>query len=352
MRKSSSRSSRGGARQARGQSGTGSSGKGPTGSARRKRSETARCSDHRPYSGDLGRDLAARRRRCGRTRGDIPLALEVIADALHPVHVPAPVLEHGPEPRLEIVHLPDHAVLQVVRLPAPVDDVQEDAVSAAEGDLVPIAELDAPDAPDAEAVEGVVHEVLDRAEHRCDQVGVLVRLEAAGEVDHRRPAGVGQVDVLDRAAMQVRELGHDSGVVVPALIPSEAIIPTDSRRLGARPNPDVPAVRSWARGSGVSYLVIIGGALIAVQGILDILNIVPAPPPDIVRPYLAIVGVVSVISGVLAIIAGWLILQRKKSLGSPLAIVFSIIGFAGGGGFIIGTVLGLIGGVMNFRRSD
>ena len=101
----------------------------------------------------------------------------------------------------------------------------------------------------------------------------------------------------------------------------------------------------------MSYLVIIGGALIAVQGILDILNIVP-PPPDIVRPYLPIVGVVSVISGVLAIIAGWLILQRKKSLGSPLAIVFSIIGFAGGGGFIIGTVLGLIGGVMNFRRSD
>src|SRR6266567_994094 len=83
------------------------------------------------------------------------------------------------------------------------------------------------------------------------------------------------------------------------------------------------------RGRGVSYLVIIGGALIAIQGILDFLNIVPAPPPDIVRPYLLIVGVVSVISGVLAMVAGWLILQRKKSLGSPLAILFSIVGFAG-----------------------
>ncbi|HYS72375.1 MAG TPA: hypothetical protein VEO96_00110 [Thermoplasmata archaeon] len=102
----------------------------------------------------------------------------------------------------------------------------------------------------------------------------------------------------------------------------------------------------------MSYLVIIGGALIAVQGILDILNIVPAPPPDIVRPYLLIVGVVSVISGVLGMVAGWLILQRKKSLGSPLAILFSIVGFAGGGGFIVGTVLGLIGGVTNFRRGD
>ncbi len=79
----------------------------------------------------------------------------------------------------------------------------------------------------------------------------------------------------------------------------------------------------------MSYLVIVGGALITVQGILDILNVVPAPPPDIVRPYLLIVGIVSVICGVLAMVAGWLILQRKKSLGSPLAILFSIVGFAG-----------------------
>ncbi len=78
-----------------------------------------------------------------------------------------------------------------------------------------------------------------------------------------------------------------------------------------------PRTAPGAGSRGVSYLVIIGGALIAVQGILDILNIVPAPPPDLVRPYLLIVGVVSVISGVLAMVAGWLILQRKKSLGSP-----------------------------------
>ncbi len=102
----------------------------------------------------------------------------------------------------------------------------------------------------------------------------------------------------------------------------------------------------------MSYLVLIGGALIAVQGILDILNLVPAPPPDFVRPYLPIVGIVSVVSGVLTVVGGWLILQRKKTLGSPLAIVFSVAGFAGGGGFLIGTVLGLIGGVSNFRRGD
>ena|SRR2546425_3125110 len=106
------------------------------------------------------------------------------------------------------------------------------------------------------------------------------------------------------------------------------------------------------RGQDVSYLAIVGGLLITVQGVLDILNLTPVPPPDFVRPFLAIAGVASVIGGVLTIVGGWLIQQRKKSLGSPIAILFSLVGFAGGGGFIVGTVLGLIGGVTNFRRGD
>ncbi|HLB67059.1 MAG TPA: hypothetical protein VJN63_01060 [Thermoplasmata archaeon] len=110
-----------------------------------------------------------------------------------------------------------------------------------------------------------------------------------------------------------------------------------------------PIPDSRLRGT-VSYLVIVGGILILVQGALDLANIVPAPPPDFVRPYLTIVGIVSIVAGLITIYAGWLISKGKKELGSPLAIVFSLIGFAGGGGFIVGTVLGLIGGVTSFRR--
>lgn len=100
----------------------------------------------------------------------------------------------------------------------------------------------------------------------------------------------------------------------------------------------------------MSFVVMIGGVLILVQGILDVANFVPAPPPDFVRPYLTIVGVVSIAAGLIAVYAGWLISKGKKSVGSPLAMALSVIGFAGGGGFIIGTILGFVGGLMNFRR--
>ena len=100
----------------------------------------------------------------------------------------------------------------------------------------------------------------------------------------------------------------------------------------------------------MSFLAIVGGLLILAQGALDVANIVPVSPPDFVRPYLAIVGIVSIVAGLLTMYAGWLISKGKKELGSPLAIVFSVIGFAGGGGFIVGMVLGLVGGVTSFRR--
>lgn len=100
----------------------------------------------------------------------------------------------------------------------------------------------------------------------------------------------------------------------------------------------------------MSYLAIVGGILILAQGALDLANIVPVSPPDFVRPYMTTVGIVSIVAGLITIYAGWLISKGKKELGSPLAIVFSLIGFAGGGGFIVGMVLGLVGGVSNLRR--
>ena len=99
----------------------------------------------------------------------------------------------------------------------------------------------------------------------------------------------------------------------------------------------------------MSLLVMLAGALITIQGILDLGGVQLVPAPDIVKPYLLIVGLVSLVSGLLVIYGGWLISQKKKFTGSRIAVAFAIIGFAGGGGFIIGTILGLAGGVMNFR---
>lgn len=107
----------------------------------------------------------------------------------------------------------------------------------------------------------------------------------------------------------------------------------------------------------MSLVVILGGLLILVQGIVDV-ALAPNPPLAPPEPIAGIiesiggfvvVGLISIVAGLIVLYGGWLIRQKKKYQGSLLAIVFAIIGFAGGGGFIIGTILGFIGGILNFR---
>src|SRR6266571_1720846 len=101
----------------------------------------------------------------------------------------------------------------------------------------------------------------------------------------------------------------------------------------------------------------LGGVLILLQGVVDV-ALAPNPPLAPPEPVLSIirsvggfvvVGAISILAGLLVIVGGWMISQKKKKNGSLLAILFALVGFAGGGGFILGTLLGLAGGVMNFR---
>src|SRR2546426_12601477 len=88
-------------------------------------------------------------------------------------------------------------------------------------------DLDASDVPRAERMERVVHEILDRGEHRGDEVGVFVRMES-GKVDEWRAARVGQVHVLDDAVERMRKLGNARGWRGPALFirgPVSATVP-------------------------------------------------------------------------------------------------------------------------------
>ncbi len=102
----------------------------------------------------------------------------------------------------------------------------------------------------------------------------------------------------------------------------------------------------------MSAIVMLAGLLILVQGILDVLGVILVPTPGFVFPFLQIVGVVSIISGLIIIYAGALIARGKTFDGARLAVLFSIVGAAGGGGFIIGSILGLVGGVMKFRVEE
>src|SRR5439155_26954665 len=73
---------------------------------------------------------------------------------------------------------------------------------------MPVAHLDAPDVPDAHAVEGVVHEVLDRGEHGRDEIGVFVRRKSAREVDKGGAACVGKIHMFDSSSKRMREFDH------------------------------------------------------------------------------------------------------------------------------------------------
>jgi len=53
-----------------------------------------------------------------------------------------------------------------------------------------------------------------------------------------------------------------------------------------------------------------------------------------------------IISGIAVIAGSILIYSGQKVLGGALVIAFSLIGLAGTGGFLIGTILGVIGGVL------
>ena len=105
----------------------------------------------------------------------------------------------------------------------------------------------------------------------------------------------------------------------------------------------------------MSMIVMLGGLLILVQGAMDVAGVVPFAPPgpiaDLVNAVggFVVVGAISIVAGILVLVGGWMISQKKKKNGSLIAILFALVGFAGGGGFLIGTLLGLAGGVMNFR---
>ena len=105
----------------------------------------------------------------------------------------------------------------------------------------------------------------------------------------------------------------------------------------------------------MSLIVMLGGLLILVQGVLDVAGQVPIRPPGFIENIVlavggfVVVGVISILAGVLVLYGGWMISKKKKVMGSRLALLFAIVGFAGGGGFLIGTILGFVGGIMNFR---
>jgi hypothetical protein len=70
--------------------------------------------------------------------------------------------------------------------------------------------------------------------------------------------------------------------------------------------------------------------------------------PGFVSGITAFVGAVGLVSGVIVLLSGALLRSNpsQRTLWGALVVVFSCLSFLGFGGFVIGAILGIIGGIM------
>ncbi|MBI2584063.1 MAG: hypothetical protein HYW25_05320 [Candidatus Aenigmarchaeota archaeon] len=97
------------------------------------------------------------------------------------------------------------------------------------------------------------------------------------------------------------------------------------------------------------WLAVLGGLIILISG----LAYYASPAGYSVMPWY-VAGTsgtaLAVISGILALVGGWMLTKGKSSVGGALAVIFALVGFAAGGGWAIGSVLALIGGIWGFVK--
>ena len=102
----------------------------------------------------------------------------------------------------------------------------------------------------------------------------------------------------------------------------------------------------------------VGGILILLRGIIRIIagDIITFTGSDMVRHRfleglaLNIDGGIAVIFGILILIGAYLIYNRNEAVGGTLVVVLAVLSILVGSGWLIGLVLGLVGGVLALMK--
>ncbi len=116
--------------------------------------------------------------------------------------------------------------------------------------------------------------------------------------------------------------------------------------------------------STASILALVGGILIILGGVLfmgvsvfilpnlDYSNLVTpahiANMAGLVAGVVGLLGLFGLVSGIIVLASGWMLQSdpaRRRTWG-VLMLVFSVLSFMGLGGFVVGAILGIIGGIM------
>jgi hypothetical protein len=118
-----------------------------------------------------------------------------------------------------------------------------------------------------------------------------------------------------------------------------------------------------------SILALAGGIIITLTGLLFVAAsafILPninysnlhTPPnlpassiPGLVAGFVGVIGMVGLISGAIVLLSSVMLLMNsgQPRTWSVLILVFSILSFIGLGGFVVGAVLGIVGGALALR---
>ncbi len=120
-----------------------------------------------------------------------------------------------------------------------------------------------------------------------------------------------------------------------------------------------------------SIIALVGGIVIILGGILFLfvstfilphldysnLNTPPrltsASIPAIVSGVVGVMGLFGLVSGVIVLVSAVMLLTNpsQRRTWGVLILVFSVMSFLGLGGFIVGAILGIIGGILTLRWS-
>ena len=103
---------------------------------------------------------------------------------------------------------------------------------------------------------------------------------------------------------------------------------------------------------------ILGGVLILTRGVIRIVagDVITFVGSDEIRHrFLAglalnIIGGVAVLFGILIIVGAYLIYNRMEVAGGIIVIIFSLLSIFVGSGWLIGLILGLIGGILGLLK--
>ena len=118
-----------------------------------------------------------------------------------------------------------------------------------------------------------------------------------------------------------------------------------------------------------SIIALAGGTIITLCGVLFVavsafvlpnltyanLNTPPDLPasaiPGLVSGFVGLMGIVGLVTGAIVLVSSVMLLTNSgdRRTWSVLILVFSVLSFAGMGGFVVGAALGIVGGALVLR---